>query len=351
MKSPESDLTVVALSNRIGYRKPIDDAWFDAQNCTENLSLGKLCSSTELASFLGCQEKYQFCNPDQSECTKLTGLYDISPPDSLPNLNPTQKAVFQLYWKVFWAARLNFQLGFIGRENLVANEYLWDAGFGFGISANLPSDHWHNEVTNWMNTSLAILQRQTITFARPPEFDIGPTVSSLDHIVQSEDPEMKFLCNRVKARSHAHMSFSMLGLCITIFLGLFLIISNLVTPMTVGYLQKRWRKGLHKRLEWIEASSFQLQRMAAEGRGVGPWTGRDEDIPRLAEFGHVFNLTNQSLDGPWNQPDCYEIGDKAWRSHREEMESVEMDILGGRQVQTDYKGVHDDRVRLLGEDG
>jgi hypothetical protein len=117
---------------------------------------------------------------------------------------------------------------------------------------------------------------------------------------------MQNLCYKIKARSKSHTSFSVLGLFLTIGLGLFLILSNLLAPTTVAYVQKRYGKGLHKRLEWIENSSFQLQRMAAEGRGIGPWKGRDDEIPRLAKSGQAFNLTSLSLNGMWSREDCYE---------------------------------------------
>lgn len=202
--------------------------------------------------------------------------------------------------------QLNFQLGFIGRENLVANEYLWDSGFGFGISASLPPDHWHKEVVNWMNTTLAALQRWPMTLAQPPEFDIGPGISSRDHIVPIEAGPMQELCRKMKAKSPIHMSFSVLGLFITLSVGLFLIIGYSVIPKVVASLQKRMGAG-HKRLEWIETSSFQLQRMAAEGRGIGPWTGRDEDVPRLENHGYKFNLTEQSLKGAYSRVESYDI--------------------------------------------
>jgi hypothetical protein len=195
---------------------------------------------------MGCREKYQFCAPGGKRCLPLTGLYAISTsPDNSPSLSPIQQAVFQLFWKIMWAGQLNFQLGFVGRENLVANEYLWDAGFGFWLSARLPNDHWHSEVRNFMNTSLAMMQRSALVFARPPAFDVGPGVSSLEHTITPQDVEIEKLCHKIKARSGSHMSFSVLSLFLTIALGLFLIVSNLMLPQTVAYWE-RTGKGLYK---------------------------------------------------------------------------------------------------------
>jgi hypothetical protein len=326
------------------------DPWFNARNCSVDPILGKACTTTNVLSFLGCQERYQFCTPGGKHCSALTGLYGAlnETGESLTS-NPTQRAVLQLYWKIMWSTQLNFQLGFVGIENLVANEYLWDGGFDFGISASLPPNHWHSEVTNWFNTTLAMMQRQVTAFARPAEFEIGPGVSSLDHIVRPEDPEMQRLCQSTKARSSKHMSFSVVGLSLTLALGLFLITSNLMMPKTVAYIQRRTGKGLHKRLEWIESSSFQLQRMAAEGRGIGPWNGRDEDVPRLVEHADAFNLTSQSLVGRWSRPECCELGQTKCHEQEDDRESFSTGTSGARHNMNGRTPSHAERTWLLGE--
>jgi hypothetical protein len=227
--------------------------------------------------------------------------------------------VFQLYWKIAWATQLHFQLGFIGRENLVALDYLWDGGFAYERSATLPPDHWHREVLNWMNTTLSVAQSSTLDFARVPEFDRGPEISALKYVVPPAEPAAQLLCHRMKARSKQHTSFSVLGLSILIALGLLLITLSLILPNTVAYLQTRTGKGLHKRLEWIESSSFQLQRMAAEGRGIGPWEGRDQDVPRLWG-GKWFSLTKGSLQGRWARVGEYGVV----------MQEDEIELVNGR---------------------
>jgi hypothetical protein len=354
LKSSTADVHIVGLVNRNYFRTPISDPWFSSENETyDDPSIGKAYSTTNVGSFLGCQERYEFCTYDNKSCSPFTGLFGINAtdPESSPSLNPTQTAVFQLIWNMMRMAQLSFQLGFIGRENLVANEYLWDAGFGFGFSAALPSDHWQREVANWMNTTLSSLQRGTIAYARPPEFDVGPGISSKNHIAPVQDKEMQQLCKKMKARSPIHMSFSVLGLFVTISVGLFLIVCYNVIPKIVGSFQKKTGTGQHKRLEWIETSAFQLQRMAAEGRGIGPWTGRDEDVPRLENPGYTFNLTGKSLKGAYSRVESYDIAKRGLSSPELE-DGFEMDGLGyqdrkrpgvGTRTRTD-----DSQMGLLG---
>ena len=196
-----------------------------------------------------------------------------------------------------WDSQLNLQIGLIGRDNLVANQYLWDNNFSFGISSDLPDNHWHAEVANWMNTSLAVMQRSAASYARPDDFVSGSGNSSLQYIVPPSDPTMQLLCHKVKMRSSDFTSFSVLGLFLTFAFGIFIITANGVVPLLTAWWQRWSGRGGYKRLEWIESKAFQLQRMAAEGRGIGPWEGKDEDVPVLAERGYKFNLTSQSLRG------------------------------------------------------
>lgn len=308
--SPTADLHIISLLNRNSYRIPIKDPWFGSENETADAIVGKSYSTTNLLSFLGCQERYEFCTHDKKSCSPFTGLYTInaSDPKSSLSLNPTQGAVFDLLWNQMRMTQMFFQLGFIGRDNLVANEYLSDGGFNFGLSVALPPDQWHREVANWMNTTLAALQRWPTIFARPPEFDVGPGISSRDYIVPVEAGPMQDLCRKIKATSPNHMSFSVLGLFITISVGLFLIVCYSTLPSIVARFQTGTSR--YKRLEWVETSAFQLQRMAAEGRGIGPWTGRDEDVPRLENYGHRFNLTEKSLKGVFSRVESYGIAHK-----------------------------------------
>ncbi|KAF2868539.1 hypothetical protein BDV95DRAFT_580055 [Massariosphaeria phaeospora] len=298
LQSTDADLSLVSLTNRVSFRVPVLDPWFTAQNCanatsTDTINGTVVCKSNNAFSFMGCQERVQICTADMKTCTATTGFYALQ--EGLEGLNPTQEALYRVLWKTIWNAQLNLQIGLIGRENLVANEYLWDSSFSLGLSANLPPEHWHHEVANWMNTSLAVMQRAATSFARPAEFNTGPDVSSLKYISEPTDPTMQLLCHRVKMRSAAFTSFSVLAVFLTFSFGLLIMAANGFVPIVVAFWQQRAGQGAYKRLDWAESHAFQLQRMAAEGRGIGPWTGKEDDVPRLSKQGSVFNLTSESL--------------------------------------------------------
>jgi len=228
-------------------------------------------------------------------CSPFKGVYALQ--ESLKGLNPTQEALYEVLWRMIWSSQMNLQIGLVGRDNLVANQYLWDNNFSFGISSDLPENHWHAEVANWMNTSLATMQRSAAAFARPDEFDTGSGISSLQYIDEPEGPTMQLLCRKVKMRSAEFTSFSVLRLFLILAIGILIMSANGLIPELTAWWQRRTGQGAYKRLEWIESKAFQLQRMAAEGRGIGPWGGRDADVPVLAERTYRFNLTSMSLRG------------------------------------------------------
>lgn len=190
------------------------------------------------------------------------------------------------------------------------------------MSAELPPDHWHDEVANWMNTSLSAMQRAAPAFARPVEAD-GSTANSIEYIEEPADPTTRLLCHKVKMRSTEFTSFSVLAIFLTLAIGLLIMIFSAALPALVAAWQQRTGHGGYKRLDWVEGNALQLQRMAAEGRGIGPWEGKDADVPMLADRGARFNLANLSLrdgakvDGQYGYRGL--AGEEAW-----EAEGVEM---------------------------
>jgi hypothetical protein len=211
----------------------------------------------------------------------------------LPNMNPMQSALYYFLAKILSSSQLHFQLGFIGHENLIAQDSLWDGGFGFSLSANLTSNQWEIEVMNWMNVSLSNTQRGTVTYSRPSKFDIGGGVSGLEYIEHPQETELGRLCEQVKVRSATHTSFSVLAMAVTIALGVLCILSEFIVRRVLFFFQRRTGQGIDKHQQWADSSAFQLQRMAAEGTGIGPWRGTRDDVPTTVNSRLLFSLTGQ----------------------------------------------------------
>jgi hypothetical protein len=129
-----------------------------------------------------------------------------------------------------------------------------------------------------------------VTYSRPSEYDVGGGKTVLQYIEHPQDPALRSLCGKIKIRSSRHTSFSVFSLIATVLFGLSCILSSFVIRTIFTFLQRRTGHGLYKSQEWAETSTFQLQRMAAEGKGIGPWRGKEDNVPTLAEPDLLFSL-------------------------------------------------------------
>jgi hypothetical protein len=310
-----ADTTVIGLINRNTFESSVSDPWFRADNCT--YTTGGFpplsCEAPNPLSFLGCQEQYQFCKVTSSSadlaggspgnCTPLAGLFTLFPDllfvkgppwngTTLQGMNHVQRAVYYFLAKLLSTSQLHWQLGFIGHENLVATDMIWDGGFAYDMSAGLPSNQWEIEAMNWMNVSLSNMQRGAVAFSRPSHSTMAIANSSSLYIEKPKDPQLRALCSKIKMLSAKHTSFSVAGLTATIAFGLFCIMTSYAIRPFLAWLQRRTGHGFYKSQEWTEFSIFQLYRMAAEGKGVGPWRAKEGDVPTLVDSDLRFSFAD-----------------------------------------------------------
>lgn len=89
-------------------------------------------------------------------------------------------------------------------------------------------------------------------------------------------------------KSASHTSFSVLGLCITFFVGITIVLLEIGAETLYRLI---WRKrGLSQRLEWVTNETLQLQRMAHEELGAGTWVGGAESIPTTVKIESLARL-------------------------------------------------------------
>ena len=285
LNTTDSDVTLIGISSNVKYIGNITDPWFKALN--RSLILDLVWTASRDLSVLGCTEQYQFCS-SLKRCTPLTGLYATTPATTSLGLSAHQLAIFQLLWKAAWSTALRFEMTLLGSDVLLAKNALWgDTGW----SSRLPDRQWELEAFNMHNISLAFLQRSVVEYASPTDIEIRPGLRSLQQIVRPTDPEALRVCGIVKIRSVDHTSFSVLRLVLILVLGSGFIVLDFVLARAVGWAQTKTGWRLYKRAEWVDQSTLQLQRQALEGRGIGPWTGTDDDVPVLAGHGRTFSST------------------------------------------------------------
>ena len=229
---------------------------------------------------MACIDQYQFCNPNNQRCTDLTSSATALHLARTIGMNPTQQFIMARYHIHLQDASLSETLAGRGGSALRATEIAHDS-----ISDPLPDDQWMIEVDAWFKTGLAKLQKFMVDYAAGPQNVIhGTTIQKFnDSIGQS-------MCRNQKIHSTGNTTnFSVLGLALVLIVCSALILINLVLARLVEFIQRKFKIGGIRRLQWITDGDLQLQRMAFEEAGMGTWSGGAAAVP-VTRFGEKFGL-------------------------------------------------------------
>ena len=119
-----TDANVVLLmlnQNTVSYLKPSDDPWMPAHQLIPPTNMTEpIWISDYDATVLGCAEQYQFCNPNNGKCTKLTGHQHVF--RDLPlgdEWNEFQQATMNRI--IIPAIRMNLENAIAGRGGAALN--------------------------------------------------------------------------------------------------------------------------------------------------------------------------------------------------------------------------------------
>lgn len=292
LRRNDADINLMFINSKVVYTGEVKDPVFDGTKPVDDVSQQTLWQSAKVTGAIGCTEQYQFCNGDR--CTAPGGIYAFNETSvKALDYNDVQTATFKAIWTALWASRLRHLIIGIGVEVLLAKGKVYTGGDqGRWISTALPSDHWQLEVQNMHNITMAMLQRTIVSHAVPGEGASIP-LEPQSYIIQETEPASLKVCASQRIKTMAYSSFSILGLALIISLGSVVILLNMSLPGLVGWIQRRTGKGLYLRQQWIESDFLQLQRMAFEGKGIGPWTGNEDAVPITTRLGTRFKF-----DGP-----------------------------------------------------
>ncbi|KAJ9641577.1 hypothetical protein H2199_005547 [Coniosporium tulheliwenetii] len=281
----DADVSILLLNNLVTYTGKVADPWFEATLQISRNVLAEAWVSNSTLTGIGCTEQYQFCNFDR--CTPLNGLYSFYPFTAPPDLglNPMQQATHRVLGPNIGAIRMSNYLSFLKNEILLANTLTYGP---IGISTPVPDTQWQTEMENIYNITMAGLQQNVVDHASAPNIQIRPGVELHSFINPETDPLDLHICASEKIRSSAYSSFNMFGLCFLVLTCALIIVVNLSLPNFVHWIQRRSHNGLVPRLAWIEDDVLQLQRIALEGRGIGPWEKKWEGVPVTAELGKTW---------------------------------------------------------------
>ncbi|KAE8445218.1 hypothetical protein EG329_013590 [Mollisiaceae sp. DMI_Dod_QoI] len=214
----------------------------------------------------------------------------------------------------------------LGARILLASDSVFQ-----NVQAPIPNNQWTLEERYWFNIVLAVLQMEFVKFAAgtPPQ-DIGGGLRV--NYTRDTSPETEAICVNQKIRSGSeYQNFSVLGLaCIFGFSGLIIILSVYIETL-VSFFQKKWNKGLDRRIRWMADSNFQIQRIMYENSGYGEWEGHMDVVP-TAPFAEDLESPIELKDGKFGLSKKLLVDQVAQPSNQPKVEvsEIEMQNLSSR---------------------
>jgi hypothetical protein len=256
-------LLIYIDSSGVLYEEPVDDPIFSAHSVPQYDSRikdpPKYYESDYSASVIGCAEQHQICHG--GSCTPLLGQNQLTR-DHLQRLNIVQKVIFgRLKVGIVLSGMLQ---AISGRSDaaLKASESLQAV-----VQSSLPSNQWEIELSSWFSTTLALLQAHIQAYANPPNLLPGLRLTEPKAAVEFT------MCRSQKTQlTNGTVSFSILGLSITLVVGTVLNLTSFFLETVVGWL------GLQSHQHWVLDDKLQLQRMVFEARGI-QWTNTEGRVP------------------------------------------------------------------------
>ncbi|KAF1976479.1 hypothetical protein BU23DRAFT_455728 [Bimuria novae-zelandiae CBS 107.79] len=286
----DADVTLISIFSKAKYTDVVNDPLFHAHNnsFTTGTNGKNFSTPTTDLSVLGCTEQYQFCNTANGKCTELTGLYRVlkTVEDGDLELSPQQAATFRVVWKAAWSMVLQWATTILDNSLLLAQDFVFT--MKSTTSSPLPDAQWIQEAHNLHNLSLAVLQRRVNEFSSPENFDIRPNLNSLEQMDTPTDVYELNICQHQKIRSTAHVSVSVLGMCIVLGVGSILILLDWTLIQQIFWFRSVTHLRQAKKADWMATGTLQLHRQALEARAIGPWNLGDYLFPVLAERGRIF---------------------------------------------------------------
>ncbi|KAL9620224.1 MAG: hypothetical protein Q9160_005233 [Pyrenula sp. 1 TL-2023] len=266
----DNDLSLIVLSAPdVVYSTEVDDDWYAAHRPYANLSSAQhvrggktsLFLSDEPASILGCKSHYQVCKrqtPPGQDCFVSGGYQDLMAP-SISNEDPAYSLIL---WITNSFAPINLVIDSLTTSSLTSR-----SGLTAGQQGPLPSNQWQKEVENFHNIALNSLQRVTDSAQKPQD----PNVLKYFWAAPNSTTQ-SYLCKNQKIRSASHSNFSILGLCILLIGGGLIIVLGYALEFLVSLIQTRlFGRVRYSQLEWSINDYLQMQRVAHEELGIGPW--------------------------------------------------------------------------------
>lgn len=251
LRKAYSSTILTFLVKRSKYLSPVLDPWFHAEN-HQVLNLSITASQSRLidvytaknnpVSVLGCLERVEFCNPSDSErpCKLIPVTHHLGKYIDDLGFNERQKGVAHRVFRGLTRSELAQTIYSLGSQGLLASSTIEN----ILPSPALAKDQWKLEVRNWFGASLAGLQLLAIQ-------DIaGYGSSDFNQYVSAYSDRDEWMCDNQVVHRSDFASFSVLGLCIILFVGFFIVAVSEGLYHVLPLLQRRNDGKLKRDREW-----------------------------------------------------------------------------------------------------
>ncbi|PVH94023.1 hypothetical protein DM02DRAFT_603124 [Periconia macrospinosa] len=300
----DADVTVAILDINALYMEPSNDillgtrGFVPKEDCgCNNLPLGAKGSwKAQPISAFACSERYQFCNPTSKQCTRQDALLNIVEQKQNKidfkvkqnmGFNPSQQAIVSLIAGLAIAFNYHSTLRSIGGTAMLAQDKLIE-GAGT-MSLKVEPNQTEIEFENWFHIQMAAMQHGFME-----QMDLGNEFMA--YWQQTKDPNWQNLCKSQLIYHPDAVSFSVLGLALTLALGCFLILTALLLEPLVRWWRRRTTQDSYKQLEWDAGELLHMQRMVYESSGQGTWSEGYTLVP-TTEKGEVLVSPLGAVDG------------------------------------------------------
>ena len=289
----DGDVYLIFLMNMAQFLGPVQDPWYYSNRTWVNPFTGtsQLYFAADPVTGLGCKQQHQLCNG--ATCTQMTGLValynSIVPTDkNILGLSAEQKALaYHIFNGTLMQNTIGAVLNDLDNQALLAQDQVEGTSV---LSTALPPYQWVMEVSNWMNIVLASMQRLAVSYATD-----SVSSDAKNYLVRPENDLQRQLCGAqlIRSSTAAGVSFSVLWTSLILIVGVIVIILDFSLSSAVGWIQKKSRKGLDRRAEWILNNTLQIQRVAFEGDRQGNWDRKEASVP-TTQRGEMLSIVGMS---------------------------------------------------------
>ncbi|KAK5056721.1 hypothetical protein LTR84_012253 [Exophiala bonariae] len=256
----------------------VNDPWFTATNAGpypptggKDTYNGTVFSREKPITVMACTEQYQICNQSSqsaapSSCIELKGylglLSDTNGVESL-TWNSHQGMALKRVLQAAADSWISLVLSGLAQRDppLLARRLIQDV-----VGLRFPDDQWEKEVDYWQALFMTNMQRAVI------EYVTGQFVARTNYVNTTRSSELNWLCYSQIIRGTSYLSFSLIGMMLTISFSVLIITAGMSFDHVLEWRHaKRYPESAMAK-GWRRTEMLNMLRALLERSGRGNWS-------------------------------------------------------------------------------